>query len=156
MYNRILVPLDGSELAECTLAHAQEIASGCQVSQVVLLTVVEGAEWGPTGTTWGGVISAQQLAEAQRATHRQATDYIDQVAHKLADDGIRSQGVVAEGEPAESILNYAHQNQVDLILLSSHGRSGLSRWAFGSVADRVVRYSRVPVLTVPPKGCRLD
>ena len=65
------------------------------------------------------------------------------------------QPVVIQGKVAEGILDYVVKNQVDLIMMSTHGRSGPSRWALGSVADRVIRHSLIPVLIVSPKGCRI-
>ena len=63
---------------------------------------------------------------------------------------------VIEGRIAEAILDYVEKNQVELVIISTHGRSGISRWTFGSVADKVVRHSPVPILVIAPAGCRLD
>jgi nucleotide-binding universal stress UspA family protein len=62
--------------------------------------------------------------------------------------------VVTDGRPADEILNYATDNKVDLIIMSTHGRSGVSRWFFGSVAEKVIRHATVPVLISPPRGTR--
>jgi len=156
MYSKILVPLDGSELAECVLEHVRAIATGCHVSEVVLLTIVEQYEEGPAGITWGGVVSAEQVAAVAEKSQAEATDYITKVADKLKEEGMAVQALVIQGTAADGILDYAQKNQADLILMSTHGRSGPSRWAFGSVADRVIRHSPIPVLIVPPKGCRIS
>jgi len=156
MYNKILVPLDGSELAECVLEHVRAIATGCRVSEVVLLTIVEQYEEGPAGITWGGVVSAEQVAAVAEKSQAEATDYTIKVANKLKEEGMAVRALVIQGKAADGILDYAQKNQVDLILMSTHGRSGPSRWAFGSIADRVIRHSRIPVLIVPPKGCRIS
>ena len=155
MYSKVLVPLDGMELAECILGHVREIVTGCQVSEVVLLTVVEPYEKGLPNTTWGGVISAEQGAELAIESRAKARDYITKVADKLGKECMFVQPVVIQGNVAEGILDYAIENQVDLIMMSTHGRSGPSRWALGSVADRVIRHSPIPVLIVSPKGCRI-
>ena len=156
MYSKILVPLDGMELAECILGHVREIVTGCQVSEVVLLTVVESYEKGLPSTTWGGAISAEQGAALAIKSRAKAKDYITKVADKLREEGMFVQPVVIQGKVAEGILDYAIENQVDLIMMSTHGRSGPSRWALGSVADRVIRHSPIPVLIVSPKGCRIS
>jgi len=155
VYSKVLVPLDGMELAECILGHVREIVTGCQVSEVVLLTVVEPYEKGLPNTTWGGVISAEQEAELAIESRAKARDYITKVADKLGKECMFVQPVVIQGNVAEGILDYAIENQVDLIMMSTHGRSGPSRWALGSVADRVIRHSPIPVLIVSPKGCRI-
>ncbi len=155
MYSKVLIPLDGFGLAECILDHVRTIVTGCQVSEVVLLTVVEVYEKGLPSTTWGGVISAEQGAELAIESRAKAKDYITEVADKLREEGMFVQPVVIQGKVAEGILDYAVKNQVDLIMMSTHGRSGPSRWALGSVADRVIRHSLIPVLIVSPKGCRI-
>jgi len=156
VYSRILVPLDGLELAECILDHVREIVVGCQVSEVVLLIVVEPYGIGPPSTTWGGVVSEEQGAELAIESRAKAEDYITEVADKLSEEGMFVQPVVIQGKAAEGILDYAVENQIDLIMMSTHGRSGPSRWALGSVADRVIRHSPIPVLIVSPKGCRIS
>ncbi len=156
MYSKVLIPLDGFGLAECILGHVREIVTGCQVSEVVLLTVVESYEKGLPSTTWGGVISAEQGAALAIKSRAKAKDYITEVADKLREEGIFVQPVVIQGKVAEGILDYAIENQVDLIMMSTHGRSGPSRWALGSIADRVIRHSPIPILIVSPKGCRIS
>lgn len=155
MYSKVLVPLDGFELAECILDHLRTIVTGCQVSEVVLLTVVEVYETGLPGTTWGGAVSAEQGAGLEVESTAKAKNYLTRVANGLKKEGMSAQPVVIRGKVAEGILDYAAKNQVDLIMMSTHGRSGPSRWALGSVADRIIRHSLIPVLIVSPKGCRI-
>ncbi len=149
MYNRLLVPLDGSDLAECALSHVAGLAAGCNVPEIDLLFVSEPpppVEWVP----YSRVISD---LENERARMR---DYLNKVAEDLRKDGVTvARPVIIEGPAASAITDYAADNGVDLIVMSTHGRSGPSKWAFGSVAEKVVRYSKVPVLIAVPKGCRL-
>ncbi len=156
MYSKVLVPLDGFELAECILDHVRAIVTGCQVPEVVLLTVVEVDEKRLPSTTWGGVISAEQRATLAAESIAEAKEYITKAADKLEEEGMFVHTVIIQGEVAEGILDYALENQVDLIMMSTHGRSGPSRWALGSIADRVIRHSPIPVLLVSPKGCRIS
>ena len=120
MYSKILVPLDGMELAECILGHVREIVTGCQSSEVILLTVVEPYEKGLPNTTWGGVISAEQEAALAIESRAKAKDYITEVADKLREEGIFVQPVVIQGKVAEGILDYAIENfQSAEVLLNS-------------------------------------
>jgi nucleotide-binding universal stress UspA family protein len=155
MYERIVVPVDGSKLSECALDHALTIASGCQAKEVTLLMVVEKHEPGPAGYTWGGVISAEQVAQTTQKARARAIEYVTKLAKKFAAAGLPVQSTVLQGSSAEAILEYAQNTRADLIIMSTHGRSGPSRWAMGSTTDRVLRLSPIPVLIATPKGCRI-
>jgi len=150
MYKKILAPLDGSEFSECSLDHVTAVAKGCQVPNVILLHVVEPHDryTGYTG------ISKEMLGEIQKELRTNTEDYLAKVVDKLKKKGVNAKTAVVEGKPSDEILNYADKNQADLIIMSTHGSSGLTRWAFGSVADKVVRHSPVPVLVIAPPGCR--
>jgi nucleotide-binding universal stress UspA family protein len=150
MYKKLVVPLDGSEFSECSLEHVTTLAQGCQIPSVVLLNVVEPAN---KYTTYSGV-SQETFDEIRKQFLAQNKEYLDKVADRLNKEGINASPVIIEGKPAEEILNYAEKEKTDLIVMSTHGSSGFSRWAFGSVADRVVRHSTVPVLVIAPTGCR--
>jgi len=149
MYKKILVPLDGSELAECALSHVRAIATGCRVPEVVLLGVVE-----PISQPVYAAFGDEHVRDIQKATRAYANNYLSKLAGGLKEDGIAVQTVVVSGRPAEKILDYANKNQVDLIIMSTHGRSGVSRWVLGSVTDRIVRRSVAPVLIISPPGYR--
>ncbi|MDD5082492.1 MAG: universal stress protein [Dehalococcoidales bacterium] len=154
MYKRILVPMDGSEFSECSLAHVRAIASGRNVPEVVVMRVVEPlssqdvSAYALAGGDW--------LAKAEALRETEARDYLSQMESKLKKEGLPVKTELLHGRAAEEILDYVKKHPVDLIIMSTHGRSGVSRWAFGSVTDRVVRYSPVPVLTVSPAGCRVE
>ena len=150
MYNKILVPLDGSETAESIIPHVKEIASGCHVSTVVLLRVIEQPETGAS-SSWGGVVSSQQLDTIVKKVMNEATTYLSKVADELKKEGMIIQTRIIQGSPADSILDYAHENNIDLIIMSTRGRSGIARWVFGSVAEKVVHHSPVPVLLSTPR-----
>jgi nucleotide-binding universal stress UspA family protein len=161
MYYRILAPLDGSKMGECSLNHIKDIASGCHVSEVVLLSVIEPLSnsffWPSSETQVNEIVKDQQ--NAQKQSREKAENYLTGVATNLKLAGFGVQTMVIEAKPgqqaADVILDYAVNNDADLIIMSTHGRSGISRWAFGSVAEKVVRHATVPVLTVTPEGCRL-
>jgi len=147
MYKKILAPLDGSELSECSLEHVRAVAAGCQVAEVVLLRVVE-----PITTMAYAETSADWVAEKEKQNQAEVENYLSQMVDKLKIEGIAVQAAVAWGRPADEILDYAKNNHADLIIMGTHGRSGLSRWAFGSVTDKILRRSAVPVLITPPPG----
>ena len=84
---------------------------------------------------------------------RQALRYLNRVAKRLEGKGVKVRTEVLLWPPAEAIAAYAEQDDTSIIIMSSHGRSGPSRWAHGSVADKVIRLSRVPVLMVKAPGC---
>jgi nucleotide-binding universal stress UspA family protein len=145
MYQKILVPLDGSELAECVLPHVKAIAAGCGIGQVVLLKVVEPLAAGTAPEVVFEVV--------QKTVMKAAEDYLTRIQAKLNKEGLAVETQILTGRPAETISDFAQHNKVDLIAIATHGRSGISRWIFGSVADKLVRSSSAPVLLIRPKGC---
>ena len=167
MYKRILVPLDGSKLAEAALPHAEQLAKSCDTAEVILVSVTERvrgyrAVEGPTETmvgSGGGWGSSSQspgerlVPEATGKKEKQAERYLDRVAKTLKAEGINVSTDVLLWKPAEAIVGYAKQYECDVIVMASHGRSGPSRWAYGSVADKVLKSSCIPVLMIRAPGC---
>jgi len=151
MYNNIMVPLDGSELAECVLPHVEAIAKGCKAGNVMFVHVVE------PFYTRGGLGYFYNEADIKRIDSKNkaaAEKYLDQLVSRVSYDGINVQSEVITGKAAaDSIADYATKNESDLIIIATHGRSGVSRWVWGSVADRILRSSCVPVLMVRAPGC---
>lgn len=147
MYKKILVPLDGSEFSESILEHVTAIATGCSVPEVILLTAIEPF---PPQYFQDYPVDDKWLQKVEKEALTAATSYLASVAQKLKTEGVNTQSVIVEDRPAEAIMDYAAKNNVDLIIMSTHGRSGVSRWVFGSVADKVIRNSTVPVLAAPP------
>lgn len=149
MYQHIMVPLDGSELAECVLSHVISIATGCQIPRVTLIRVVTPIKlYGQETDMLTG--DFERLVQTNRDV---AKKYLDEKAEMLATKGVTAQTVVTFGIVVEALLDYAEKNNVDLVVIATHGRSGISRWVWGSVADRILRGSRMPVLMVRPPGC---
>ncbi len=145
MYKKILSPVDGSELAECSLEHVREIATGCHVPEVVLLMVIE-----PFPPTPG--FSEEWRLKLEKDAEAEAEGYLTKLADRLnlGSEDITVQTVVVHGRPAGNILKYASGSKVDLIIMSTHGESGVLHWVFGSVAEKVLSHSPVPVLIVSP------
>ncbi len=181
MYKKILVPLDGSKLAECVLPHVETIASGCGTQEVLLVSVTEqvkvrrsvpakGLQQGfratdltasamgqvpMTGSPMGDFPPDEILwTRAIGKMFNEADRYLDRIQRRLIKKGLSVKtDVLCSNKVAEAIVDYADKEGADLILMASHGRSGVSRWASGSVTDKVFRSSCVPVLMVRAPGC---
>ena len=148
MYKKILAPLDGSELGECSLEHVKAVATGCSVPEVVLLQVIEPLSANTIAAL--AEASGNMVNQLEDENWNQARDYINKTVSKLKSEGISAKGVTPRGKADEEILKYAEKNNVDLIIMSTHGRSGLARWVFGSVAEKVLRAATCPVMIVRP------
>jgi nucleotide-binding universal stress UspA family protein len=147
MYKKILVPLDGSELAECALPHAFEIAKAFAV-EIILVSVTERVE-GFRAIEDRSEPREERLApEAAGKLEKQAQRYLDRIAKRLEADGVKVESDVQFGNPAEGIIASAITNKCDIVIMASHGRSGVSRWSHGSVAEKVFRAIRIPVLMI--------
>jgi nucleotide-binding universal stress UspA family protein len=150
MYKKILVPLDGSEFAENALQHARTISIGCAVEKVILLRVVA-----PIIKDVKDMIEAEYVRKAERKREADAQEYLNTTAESLKKDGLPVETeLIVNGEPADKILEYAREKKVDLIVMSTHGRTGFQKWVFGSVANNVLVNSLIPVLMVVPAGRR--
>ena len=145
MYERIIVPLDGSELAEVALPYAEELA-GRLGSEITLLHVYESAE-----------AEYQQMHQAYvekmvEATKRGAERFLAKSKAKR----VKVKSALLIGHTAEQIVDYADKENAGLIIIATHGRSGISRWVLGSVAAKVVRATERPVALIRADGIRRD
>ncbi len=156
MYRKIMVPLDGSTLAECVLPHVKGFIRDCRVASIVLVRVVEPA---PTRFSETTPMSSERLDKLIKANQKiekirknAAADYLNRVAEGLKSEGVKIAIEVLVGNVADSLADFTESQGVDLILIATHGRSGVSRWLRGSIADRVLRFAQVPVLMVRAPG----
>lgn len=144
MYSKILVPVDGSLLAEAVLPHAVALAklSGAEIVllRVAVNPVAEFALSDPAMT----VSFIQEIESEQRA-------YMDRLISNLRESGQDATTLVREGPVAETILSVASEVGADVIIMSTHGISGVQRWLLGSTADRVVTHSPIPVMLIRAK-----
>ena len=144
MYRRILVPLDGSKVAEQVLPHAQTLAFS-EGAELILLTVA-------ANPALDFVFADPGLAQkAEEEQEELSKKYMADVEKQLKAAGFHVSTLLRIGAVAETILEVAEEMQVDAIAMSTHGRTGPARWLLGSVADRVVRNSKVPVLLIRAK-----
>jgi nucleotide-binding universal stress UspA family protein len=167
MFDKLLVPLDGSELAETVLPHVAELGQGC-AAEIILLRVIA-----PPGDGTRALYEALRLdmpvaprpelvegrTAVQHPIYREqemaslragAQRSLTKVKERLRKEGVEVEVVILFGRPAEKIVEYAHNNEVSLIAMVTHGRSGFRRRVFGSVAEKVLRTTALPVLLVRP------
>jgi nucleotide-binding universal stress UspA family protein len=166
----IVVPLDGSKLAESALPHAVAVAKqrGADAVQVVLLRVCVLADiafpdpgsyymtpdrYPPTRPVQWELYVEQETRRCQNANK----EYLASVAKRLQAEGLKTRAEVLVSdrpltvEPAAEILEFVKQNPANLIVMSTHGRSGAGRWSYGSVAEKIVHGGDTPVLLIRPK-----
>jgi nucleotide-binding universal stress UspA family protein len=142
-FGKILVPLDGSILAEAALWQALEIADGGTIS------LLRAAEADP--------VPAADSPAAQVAALREAQEYLRGMIKRLESNGMsRVEANVWYGSPAAAIVGAARTEKVDLIVMATHGRGGLERLVLGSVTESVLRGTPVPILVVRPEGAPAD
>lgn len=146
MFRKILVPLDGSPLAESILPHVVSLA-GCEGGEALLLRVhvLPTFQYGMTDLAAYPVTPAEEDADRTAAL-----EYLQGVAERLGAMGVRARALVRDGSVAECILQTAETEGVELIAMSTHGRSGIARWLIGSDANKVMRGAGVPVLLIRP------
>lgn len=140
MYEKVLVPLDGSELAESVLPHLEALVKGCVVKDVIFIHVV-----------WRTDLPPEELEPLKEIPAR----YLEQLVNRLEWARERARSEVLVGRVVETIGDYAAKHGIDLIVLATHGQSGLSHWVWGSTAERVMRSTCVPVFMVRPAGYSL-
>lgn len=139
-YERVLLPTDGSPPAEAAVPHAVAFAELAD-AEVHVLNVVDVSD-----TTGGGTATvATDLADQFRREGQRATE---RVADRVREAGLTATTAVREGFPARDVLSYAADNDVDLVAMGTHGRTGVSRFLLGSTTERAIRHADVPVLAV--------
>ena len=138
MYSEILVPTDGSPASDAAIEHAVDLAEKYG-ARLHALYVVDGAAYSSLEA------GAEVVVEALESEGKEATQRVVEAA---ADDGVDCVAHVASGTAYQSIHDYVDEHDVDVVVMGTHGRQGLDRYLLGSVTERVVRTSDVPVLTV--------
>jgi nucleotide-binding universal stress UspA family protein len=154
MYNKIMVPLDGSELAECVLPHVEAIATGCKVTDVVFVRVLRPIHLQANVPADGIFGFNEEKLEQMEAQRKQTADaYLKKIVENTRIEGAALSYEVLKGPVSETLSHWAEDNGADLIVIASHGRSGISRWVYGSVADRLLRSACTPILMIRAPGC---
>jgi nucleotide-binding universal stress UspA family protein len=140
MYRHILVPLDGSEIAEQVLPHVEELA-GAFGARVTIVRVIR-----PVDTVAGVPVATEERWLAEEEVD--AVPYLEQVERRLRERGLDVRVMRPRGPVAATIVAQTVEQEADLIAMTTHGRTGLLRLALGSVAEEVIRQAPCPVLLV--------
>jgi nucleotide-binding universal stress UspA family protein len=151
MYKKILVPLDGSEMAECVLAHVEALAKGCQAAAVEFVQVYTPFQIPPSIEPIP--LKPAEIARISAQAKATAEEYIGKVVKRFDSGPAKKAGVVLSGAVTETLTDYIAKNNFDLVVMATHGSSGVTRWVWGSVAERLLRASCAPVLMVRAPGC---
>jgi nucleotide-binding universal stress UspA family protein len=130
MFDKLIVPLDCSKLAEAALPYAEELGAR-MLSEIILLTVIGSEDHEKLGNY------LEYIKKVKEATNHYAVKYIEEET----ESSLEVTSVRRTGDPAKKIIEYAHEIDFPLIVMASHGQTGISRWTVGSVADKVVRAS---------------
>lgn len=143
MFRRIIVPLDTSELAEAVLPYIQQLDPN-KHAEIMLVSVLESNNYGYSLASNDPVV-ATRLFSTLNETYEH---YLSVIQESLKAQGYSTQAEVIRGDAAQSIVDAAEQFNADLIAMTTHGRTGIARWALGSVADRIIRTADQPVFLV--------
>jgi nucleotide-binding universal stress UspA family protein len=138
LVRKILVPLDGSRVGEAALPHAEALARKLG-AELVLFHAAEPAPW-------------PMIKARDENGVKIASAYLDDIVEKIQKQGLLVTSHLVTGYPAEEIINYVETNAIDLIAISTHGRSGVGRWAIGSVTDKLLYAGNTPILVEHSKS----
>ncbi len=154
MYKKVLVPLDGSALAECTLSHLKSLFKDGAVKEATLLNVVK------VDLSWALLAPDQRskpidIDAIRKPLFDASRRYLAKIESQLASEGIKVKTESVEGNrPAETITEYAEKNGMDMIIIGTHGYNGMKKLMLGSVAFGVLHHSHIPVFLIRPESCR--
>ena len=161
MYKKILVPLDGSELAECALNHVKQLFQDSPVGEVILLNaVVADIPWRALNVGEEGHAINFDITSITKSLMDKSRKYLAKVKYRLSSE-FSSEGIkvktetIESNQPSHTITDYAQKNSVDLIVIATHGYTGMKKMMLGSIALKVLHESNVPVLLIRPEACRV-
>lgn len=140
--HKIIAPLDGSDIGEVALPYAEAIAIRSRAT-IHLVQVIS-----PPGTVEANLLGGPDWRKFISAMHDAGENYLKSVAERLSGKDIKVTYEVLTGDPADKIVEYATARDASMIAMSTHGRTGLTRWVLGSVADKVLHGARIPILLV--------
>jgi nucleotide-binding universal stress UspA family protein len=157
MYKKVLVPLDGSELAECALNHVKKLFQDGPKGEIVLLNaVVIEIPWREINAGEDRSTIAFDYTAFKKTYMDKSRKYLAKVQSRLAAEGMNVKTATIEANrPSGAITDYADKNGVDLIVIATHGYTGMKMMMLGSIALKVLHESNVPVLLIRPEACRV-
>ncbi len=143
LFRKILIATDGSEYTKKAVDHGIELAIniGAKLHAIYVIDT----------RAYGSIPLSASMEYTYSILRQEGDTAIKYVADRAEAAGLEAEGIIAEGHPAEEIIKYAEENSIDLIVMGTLGKSGLDRFLLGSVADKVIRNSRIPVIAVPAK-----
>ncbi len=149
MFSRVMVPLDGSKVGEAAIPVIEhlvdKLAPGTKVEVILIGVITILRHWVVVGEASAPV---SYTDEELKLIKERVTDYLNKTGESLKKKGVSLSTIVVAGNAADEIIKATEESKADLIAMSTHGRSGLRRLAFGSITDKVLRRSPVPVLMV--------
>ncbi|MDD5288246.1 MAG: universal stress protein [Dehalococcoidales bacterium] len=144
LLTKILVPLDGSKEGETAIPYAEELSSRLKAEITFLQVLATGYQ---AMTESGGAYIAYSESQME-SFKRYALTYLNPIAVRLKNKGISTKVETRLGDSAEEIISLAGESKADVVIMSTHGRSGFSRWVFGSVADKLIHGGNTPLILV--------
>ena len=151
MIKKILVPLDGSKLAESVLPYAEELATKLDAGLVFISVTNRTQGYWPFEDP-SGPHEVDLVPQGTCTVEERAANYLNSAAKGLEEKGIKVTKEVICGKTAQEIIFYANDNHCDLIVISTHGRSGINKITHGSVAEKILEQSHTPVMVIRPSA----
>jgi nucleotide-binding universal stress UspA family protein len=149
MYTKILIPVDGSELAECVLPPLRWFVKVSHVNEIVFLRVVE--PFKVPGGILDTAVPENEREHLETDAVKEAIKYLTDIGNEFEGKKLKVTREVLVGKPAKTIGDYVRSCDVDLIIMATHGYSGFHRWVSGSIADEILHAAHVPILLVRPE-----
>ncbi len=147
MYKKILIPLDGSENSELAIEHLKNVSSKDDIKNLIILRVVV-----PLIVDVRDYIGAEAARKAEESLEKEARDYINKKVKELKDEGYSVEGLVeVSNEPAAKIIEIAEKEDIDLLIMTTHGKSGFKKWILGNVTHKVLTHTPAPILIAVKK-----
>ncbi len=151
IFHHIVIPLDGSELAENSLSYLETFSLTAE-TEVELVRAVP-----PVELHYKAALPVDTRAEKElnQSSRKEAQEYLERVKAKIGPSPAKVTTRTIQGNPADAIVDHLNSSGADLLLMATHGRSGPSRWIWGSTAERILRSTCIPTFIVHPPGCGL-
>jgi len=150
-YSKVLVPVDGSNLAECVLPHIETLAQKKMAETIIFLRVIEETRIPSIGGT--SAIPTEAWMKVEREHQAETEAYLEDLKNRVKIDGVNLKFETMPPGGAEMIAQFARNEDVDLIVMATHGRSGISKLFWGSVTDYVLKHVAKPILIIRAPGC---
>jgi nucleotide-binding universal stress UspA family protein len=148
MYKKVLVPLDGSERAEGVLPHVRDLAKAGAAGEIILMKIIDLPAFATEIPSREAILSGSLLPTLLTTLRDDAARYLEKIQSQLSAEGLNVRSEILEGRTIKTILDYLYENEVNLIVVATHGHSGVTQFLLGSIAHRIIHTSDIPVLLV--------